>query len=903
DLPDEGPPFVRHALGDLDAAKALALLPADLVPIQLGKGRVHYQVDELAIDRPTTSAKVALDVEVADAMVPVGAGSASVDSAQLTLRVQPSDKGLGVEAEAHWGELRVEQKAPNGLSARDCKFAIHAHDLAVDTKDPMATRGDVAFDGSIGSLENRGALRSTFSELKLRAHAPLSGAPPFALDASVEAKRFALAQPNGKLMVDTPARLDLGLKNVTPDREHPRASQGEAHLVLSAGALDVKLDADKKADEVSFDLTTKAGTLAGVRRFVPESVATRAPWDAMAVDLHTTARVEHFGDPQIHQQSHLHLTGAAFAPARVPDVTLDFHSDGSAAKHEAELTARAGSVVIDKTELGADELQMSLTVDRSKPALAVKIANHGAMDSELDGSFGFDSSDRAVTYELAGRLAKLAPILPLLNSLPGLAHFDFESFGLRLQSRGRVTGVISRIDGQSIVVAPDPARTLGAKGTAQFEMTKFRWAEGDRAITVPAGTLRTSFHGEGQHRSMESDFSADDVEIGLGRHRLSIAGLRDETAASWIGSFGDGAAEVSHRASIREVQQNFYPTYPVANVTTSLAARLDAEGVFKVSAFRLENAAGGSTITLTGGVDLSADQRRLSLRTTIDQDLSRFSTRPERFTGSGKAGVELSVESPDFRVFHSRARVSLEGATIRLPRSGIVLENVDGEVPIVTDVALGQHGPELLRDAHLNPYAVLRFADQHPLLSHRSFLSIGSVTTPMVSIAPFAANLRIEQNFFSLSQLEMGVRGGSVTGSGILDWNGGKTQVHADLHATGVQSSHGEPFDGNASLVIDMGDHSVEGRADILRIGSRHLLDLLDVQDPHRANAQLNRIRGALSLGYPERVRIAFKHGFMSAGVSLGGLARLVSIDDVRGIPIGPLMERMMRSFKPPEEQ
>ncbi len=59
----------------------------------------------------------------------------------------------------------------------------------------------------------------------------------------------------------------------------------------------------------------------------------------------------------------------------------------------------------------------------------------------------------------------------------------------------------------------------------------------------------------------------------------------------------------------------------------------------------------------------------------------------------------------------------------------------------------------------------------------------------------------------------------------------------------------------------------------------------------------MNHIRTALAFGYPKRVRIAFKQGFASAGVSFGGLASLVSVDDVRGIPIGPLMERALNSF------
>jgi hypothetical protein len=304
-----------------------------------------------------------------------------------------------------------------------------------------------------------------------------------------------------------------------------------------------------------------------------------------------------------------------------------------------------------------------------------------------------------------------------------------------------------------------------------------------------------------------------------------------------------------------------------------------------------------------GGIDLGDDQRKLALHASINQDLARASNRPESFTGSGAGRVSLSAESPDFRVFHVRAALALENARVHLPNAKVALDGIDGDVPITLDLTYGKNGVELLRGVQLNPYATLRFADQHPLLKNRSFIAIASITTPFVSMAPFAANLKIEQNIVSLSQLEMGVRGGSITGDGVFDWNGAESTFQADVRASGVMSSHGEPFDGNAAFLVDIGDRSIEGRADILRIGRRHLFDLLDLQDPTHENAGLNRIRTALSFGYPERVRIAFKHGFASAGVTFGGLAGLVSVDDVRGIPIGPLMERMVSSFAAEAEE
>ena len=56
----------------------------------------------------------------------------------------------------------------------------------------------------------------------------------------------------------------------------------------------------------------------------------------------------------------------------------------------------------------------------------------------------------------------------------------------------------------------------------------------------------------------------------------------------------------------------------------------------------------------------------------------------------------------------------------------------------------------------------------------------------------------------------------------------------------------------------------------------------------------MNRIRTALGFGYPERLRLVFDHGFASAHLELGGLARLVSIGELRGIPMGPIVDRLL---------
>jgi translocation and assembly module TamB len=235
-----------------------------------------------------------------------------------------------------------------------------------------------------------------------------------------------------------------------------------------------------------------------------------------------------------------------------------------------------------------------------------------------------------------------------------------------------------------------------------------------------------------------------------------------------------------------------------------------------------------------------------------------------------------------------------EDLTVTLPRAGVELETANGEVPVTVALEVGENGVAFQRSEKRSPYSMLRFADQHPLLTRSGFLSIARLKTPFVSISPLVGNLEIEQNVVSLRQFEMGVRGGTITGQCGIDLDGLRSTLELHLRASGVQSSHGEPFDGNIAVVISAGDRSVDGRAEILRIGERHLLDLLDLQDPLHVNPAMNRIRIALNFGYPDSLRLVFDHGFASAHLELGGLARFVSIGELRGIPMGPLVDKML---------
>ena len=67
------------------------------------------------------------------------------------------------------------------------------------------------------------------------------------------------------------------------------------------------------------------------------------------------------------------------------------------------------------------------------------------------------------------------------------------------------------------------------------------------------------------------------------------------------------------------------------------------------------------------------------------------------------------------------------GVDVTVPRAGIDLRKVDGEVPVNVSLSLAKDGVELRHDESRSPYSTLRFTDQHPLLKRSGFLSIGSI--------------------------------------------------------------------------------------------------------------------------------------------------------------------------------
>ena len=943
-LPDApGAPWLVHsAHGAVDLASLLRMMPAGLVPAELASGGVTWRASGLEVTvapRVAVRGSVIAEGELTGVRLRTADGTASLSGARCDLTARADGgaataraslalrgvrlAGPGRKASLPRADLRVDAargsdgawsgsgrmelgalrlSGPTALHVGSAAAGVTVSGVRFAPGATLPASGALTIHGEVASLEARTPqARARATSVGFAVDAPLRG-PPFSARASARASLLQLYGAEDRLVASAPARVALRLDDLVPDRDRPVASRGRLHADGEVGALTTWFDATKHADAVDFALTASARGRSLAELLVP--AAEGQAEHATSLSLSTAGRVERLSspDPRIELRSELRLDRPGLRHLQADRVELALRSSGDLWRHRADgdLTLQVTGRAAPTTE--PFHLTFSAALDRRRPSVLFQVASERGRAVAIAGSLTMDRARRVLRYDLDGRLEQLAALADLLEPIPALEPLDLSRLAVELAVHGTLDGVIAVGADGTIHASPDPLAAAAPQGTLEVRARDVRWNGSNLALDVPAASWRAELGTRGSRRMLRSTLEAEHLAAMVGAHPLEATGVVSDVSASFEGSLTDGAAEARQELRVGSLRHDL-GAYPVADLKVTAAARWLPDGVVRISEVRVDNGAAGTTLELKGGIDRGFERRRFSLRGELQQDVARLWTQRETFEGRGRLVAAVRVHSSDMSVFHTRASLRLEDVNVRLPRAGVSVVALDGEIPITADVALEGRRVALLRGVEANPFAVHRFADQHPLISRGSFISAASIESPAVSVAPLAGNINVEQNLISLSQLEMGMRGGRVTGQCVLEWQGEESTVWAHLRASGVQSSHGEPFDGNAALVLSAEERSIDGRIEILRIGSRHLLDLLDLHDPHHTDDATNRIRHALTLGYPERVRIGFDHGFANLHIAFGGFAKLLTVGDLRGVPTGPLVDRLLAPLSKPEER
>ncbi|WP_095989758.1 hypothetical protein [Cystobacter fuscus] len=903
-LPDAAgaPPVMTRALADVDLGRLLQGVPADWLLFSIERGKVHLDAHEVtlsAMPQLGAQGKLGLDIDVAalqlvqdDLRVALGGGRVSL--------VATPDPQKGLAAQLAFALQGLDVGGPTTLRVPKAHGELKGHQLRPEPSSPIKVAGDASLSGRVDALDVRApGLRATAERLGFHLDAPLAGEPPFALKADVPVGALQVVTADGREVLKGPVHVTLNVSEAFPRLDEPRLGRARARLELDVGTMHASMDATKGTDDVAYTLAVQTPDLAVARPFIPESIAARFPWKHLAVNLASTGKLAALfsSSPRLEHRTELSLQRPGWDDVSASSLAVVMRSRGDVWRHKGELDLRIDGLRVGENDAGSQHQTLTLDLDRRKPSLRLGLTSHEGLKISLDAALAFDRKARALRCDVEGDLPPLGALSPLLAKARVPAELDPSRLALNVELHGTLLGVITDIatDGTPSL-APAPLRTANFEGKAVVDARGIRWRQDGRSINLPALHWQVESHAEGPRRIVHSNLAVEKLAVGMGDRRLSFADVSSDTTATIPEKWEADEIELKQLLKVRSLEQRPALPYPVQDLEWSFSARRGPNGVIHVPDLQLTNAGTSTQLKARGRLELGDDRRRLAVQGELEQDLSKLA-QPGLIESSGQVTVNFQLASPNLVVFRTLSELLLQNVSLRLPGSGIAIERLDGNVPLTENVEFTEGRVRLLNDIDVNPYSMLRFADQHPLLSRNGFMSVGSITTPLISIAPLAGNLSINQNMVSLSQLEMGVRGGRITGQCMLDWQGKNSTLEAHVRATGVKSSRGEPFDGNAAVVISGKDRSVNGRAEILRIGNRHLLDLLDLEDPHHTDPATNRVRYALGLGYPEHVRVNFNRGFGRLSITMGGLARLLSIDEIRGIPMGPIVDRAINSL------
>ncbi|MCO4763196.1 MAG: hypothetical protein KC502_16885 [Myxococcales bacterium] len=408
-----------------------------------------------------------------------------------------------------------------------------------------------------------------------------------------------------------------------------------------------------------------------------------------------------------------------------------------------------------------------------------------------------------------------------------------------------------------------------------------------------------------------------------------------------------GTAKLVLNGKIKRFDQDLLPAWPIANARLTGAIVSNHQGAITLENLALHNPKGGTTLTMSGGMDAgrplgrrgaqlrpstSTDKsggiaqntrtnpdaktgnssvppdkaealpgrRGFTFTGELTQDMTRLAASTQRVTGRGKIVMPYRLESGDLSLFRLTAKPTFEDVDVHLVGTKLDVKGLRGTLPIVELLRVTDGTVRVLGGATYNALARWRFQDQQPFLSGDPYIGVREIRFGEAVIGPIAGNARLDRNVFRLDQLEARAMGGKLTGQCIVDWQGADSIMLFRGNGTGLKlpGSDGRT-DLNAALQFEAGKLALSGQAQLLRTTRAHLEALLDLWDPYRADARINKLRLLLKVGYPKRVRMVFRHGFADFFIGLGGIANLVQIDEIRGIALGPMMQKWVAPYLP----
>ncbi len=739
-------------------------------------------------------------------------------------------------------------------------------------------------------------------------------------------RRVAAVLPGGRALPETgPASLSASAEGPGLPSGDPATWRGEARAIADLPGLHADLAVRRPGEAVEWTAGLDGvvpGALGGLLPAAPRSVLI-GPGPRVSLRAEGRASITPFAvleglDGKVRGE----VTGLSLGPGsrRLDVASARLEAEFAAPRMEVEATAS-----IEATGARLDGRPLANRARLSASTRPAPDGRQAALDLSADAGPGEGSrllearlqaawrpAARRLEFTLDGNSSRFESLRVALAPDDPARPNAFSLDGIRLEGKGRLEGLGAGAGGLPALPG-DPVRALRGAADVSLALEGLHVRTAGVHAALPGTRLAARLDAGGDSIEVVATFAGPSVDLGAGSRTLQATDVAAEARVRLPRDADLRKASLSMSASIGSAAQDLYTPYPVRNLSVSAQAEVSPDAV-RLERFVLDHPAGGTRLefsadaTLGRQVAMASRQavpgalraRSLRVEGTLNQDLASLSGDPAAFRGTGHVRVPFRVESGDGTRLDLLASLESPGASFQLPAAGFSLEGARGRMAVTEELELGPDGRlSIVQGPRGSPWSRVRFHDVNPYL-HGGWFAADRVAAGSLQAGPLAGNLRLDRTVLSLDQLQAAWRGGKVTGLLVLDRGADDTRVWFKGDATGIQAgSKGEGLDANAALHLSLRNLEVDGRVQFLRIGRGHLRRLLDLWDPAMENVSANRIRKVLGIGYPKAARVRLDGGFLSARVELGGIASVVRIDEVRGIPVGPLLRRTLGDVLP----
>ncbi|MBX3302312.1 MAG: hypothetical protein KF693_08850 [Nitrospira sp.] len=741
---------------------------------------------------------------------------------------------------------------------------------------------------------------------------PLDGQTPSSASGTIRSAAVHIGDPQGLLQR---AATQTGFRWELTDferRDSPLPVSGRVTLTGLVDKLDISATAWAKDDDAGTDLIVKIAKLDALAKWLPDMESHGIRLERAGMEASVSGRYRNLG--RTGKLELVHTVAATLSHFKMhrPGLALESALIELRAEHTGLDASHKLAVEID---LGRARLN-GQPVDTNPRLAAVAKYTEAAMHTRADFRMGpavalsiqatFDPSSGWLTHRsrvAIDRATVLNAWIP--KHVREQYPIDWSRFTGSLEQQGRIHGLLVMRDNQKAPALTDgPLNSLAADQSITLEAHGVAVDDGTTAVDLPQCSLHISGSQRAGRLTGSANLKAPRLKIihsGSDIHVVAVTQHFDFSADS---NPVDGDVELHMTWALQNVRQNYLPFYPISDVTISGRAHLSRLETFVLDDFTLHNKGGGTHITLNkslnrAGTPPSSGTSRQSLRELtltgqLTQSLRELSQPSGVFQGRGLVTAPLTVYSSDGTLFNIAAAVEMDDVSVNVPHSGLSIEAMSGRIQLDETVEWdADDGLSVIHDSERNHFSTNRYQDAQPFLANQSVFKIDRLRWQERTMGPIIGSLHVKNNVFALNKLRIQKDEGTISGQVIFDYAPGAEQIKFRGNVTGVRiGTSRQRLDGNLAFTFVPARLELDGRIQILRLTRQHVEDMLDLLDPFREDTGLNRLRFALALGYPKFARMEMSQGLAALKVDLAGIGELLTIDEIRGIALGPFMTR-----------